>query len=290
MIYIYSLTYGKLTQYADDIAICFNSKSKTDLEMESNEDLNCCVQRFLELNLKTNIKKSNYINFVTSSSVPTGIPLVMIGEEILTELVSTKFLGLYIDSGLTWKSHVEHLCSKISSKLYLLRYLSSYCTFQIMLTSYYGLIFPYLNYGIALWGSCSKKDFQRLFVIQKKVLRIVGKINSRESCKPLFQQNNILTLPSIYILETCTFAKFKSKLIIGSEYHNHDTRFKNNFRTNQHNLKLFEGLPNEIGSKILNTLPHNLKNENAPMKFRKKLKSYLLKKIYYKIEDIFQED
>ncbi len=61
-----SLTYGNLTQYADDIAMCLSSKSKTNLEIRSNIDLNCCVQRFLEHNLKTNIEKSSYINFHSS--------------------------------------------------------------------------------------------------------------------------------------------------------------------------------------------------------------------------------
>ena len=37
-----------------------------------------------------------------------------------------KLLGMYIDENLLWSDHIDHLCSNISSKISLLKQLSSY--------------------------------------------------------------------------------------------------------------------------------------------------------------------
>jgi hypothetical protein len=42
-------------------------------------------------------------------------------EEVLEEVTYTKFLGLHIDKGPTWTEHINILCNKTSSNLYVLR-------------------------------------------------------------------------------------------------------------------------------------------------------------------------
>ena len=50
-------------------------------------------------------------------------------------------------------------------------------------------------------------------------------INSRTSCRKIFKELNILTLPSLYILEaTCYIRKYWQYLELNRFIHNHNTR------------------------------------------------------------------
>jgi hypothetical protein len=55
-----------------------------------------------------------------------------------------------------------------------------------------------LRYGIILWGRDRASD--SIFKLQKRVLQVICGVNSRTSCRQIFKDYNILTLPSLYIL------------------------------------------------------------------------------------------
>ena len=42
-----------------------------------------------------------------------------------------KLLGIHIDDKLSWSTHIDNLCSTISSKIYLLRQLSKYVSIDV---------------------------------------------------------------------------------------------------------------------------------------------------------------
>ncbi|KAG8335335.1 hypothetical protein J6590_070573 [Homalodisca vitripennis] len=77
--------------------------------------------------------KSMYLFFVRQ--------LVMADEAIIHEAESSKFLGMYLDEGLTWSDHIDRVCSK-----YIL--------------------------GFRLWDNSSEYNFDRAFRAQKKACEI----------------------------------------------------------------------------------------------------------------------
>jgi hypothetical protein len=70
---------------------------------------------------------------------------------------------------------------------------------------YYAYFQSRLKYGIIFWGSV--KDSLKIFIIQKKVMRLIAGVNKRVSCKGIFSEYEILTLPSLYIMEVLCFTK-----------------------------------------------------------------------------------
>jgi len=67
---------------------------------------------------------------------------------------SIKFLGIIIESSLTWKKHIDYINSKLNLLGYTLRSLRS-VLLQIIKQIYKSYVHSVLNYGIIFWGNSS---------------------------------------------------------------------------------------------------------------------------------------
>jgi len=212
----------------------FNANSSEVLEQQAFVDVNNCVQYFHSLNLSTNTSKTNVLNFSFRTAGNHCGPAILMADSALEEVSSSKFLGMHLDRGLTWNEHIDYICAKICSGIFVLRSLAKYCPSQVLITAYYGLIYPHLSYGVVLWGACANILFQRVFKLQKKAIRIIANIKFRESCRQAFKSLQVLTLPCLYILETTSYCMNKCALTRGRDIHMYETRGRVNYRTRRH--------------------------------------------------------
>ena len=74
----------------------------------------------------------------------------------------TKFLGMYIDNCLKWDKHIQKMKQKISQSMYTIIRARSILTRENLMTLYYSMVYPYLSYGIALWGGSYKVHTSQL--------------------------------------------------------------------------------------------------------------------------------
>ena len=85
-----------------------------------------------------------------------------------------KYLGVPIDSNLTWKQHMLFISLKISkSALGIISRLSDFVPTDTLLSIYRSLIQPYITYGIAVWGQAAQTNLDKLLILQKRVLRLI---------------------------------------------------------------------------------------------------------------------
>jgi len=193
--------------------------------------------------------------------------MILVDDDLLEETQSTKFLGMILDRGLNWDDHIDSR-SKVTSGIYFLHNLSKFCLQDVLKMAYYPLIYPHLTYSIRLWGSCSKQRYERVFRLQNMVVRIIAKLEYRESCRNSFRELSLLTLASLYILEVRIYCRSKIMLVWGSDIHEYKTRGRDNCRINQHRTAKFETLPSQMGIKLINELPNVIsqqitKNSNS---------------------------
>jgi hypothetical protein len=280
-----SILNGEVIQYADDTTICVKSQSKQELEIKSFIDLNSCIQMFSEINLRTNNSKTKVIEFCLRQR-ESNLPLaVMVDEDLLEETDSTKFLGMHIDKGLTWEDHVDYVCARVSSGIFALRNLSKFCSQEVLLMAYFGLIYPHISYGICIWGGCANHRLERVFRLQKKAVRVISKLKPRESCRNAFRELGVLTLPCLYIFEVAVYCKYKCSLVQNGDFHSYYTRGRANLRVQQHRTVAFEHLPSQFGIKILNKLPEGVKHAQNQNQFKTRLKSLLVSNVLYSVEE-----
>ena len=67
----------------------------------------------------------------------------------------TKFLGLTLDSTLSWKPHIDQLISKLNSACYVIRSLKSVISLENLRIIYFSSVHSIISYGIIFWGNCT---------------------------------------------------------------------------------------------------------------------------------------
>ena len=129
---------------------------------------------FFSIYINDLINSSNIFNYLMYADDTTlyfnleDTPqLDLLLNNIKIELVSNfTFLGIILDSSLSWKYHTKMIAIKISKIIGILHKLKYIFPKEILLIIYKSLIVPHLNYGLLLWG-VNLKD---IFLFQKKAI------------------------------------------------------------------------------------------------------------------------
>ena len=121
--------------------------------------------------LTLNVKKSNYVIFRPRQKRIPFIPQIKIFNPTLNARVivemkdSVKYLGIMIDSELSWKHYIDFICHKISSRsVRIIVKMRHHIPWHLLLNLYHALIAPYLNYGICTWGKNPQTYLNQILV------------------------------------------------------------------------------------------------------------------------------
>jgi hypothetical protein len=109
----------------------------------------------------------------------------------------TKFLGLTIEYTLTWERHIEEINKKLRSACYMIRNIKPIMSIITLKNVYYSYFHSVMTYGLIYWGNLSHAD--KIFKMQKRVIRLMKGCGYTESCGDIFKEMNILPLKSQYI-------------------------------------------------------------------------------------------
>ena len=101
--------------FADDSNLFFSDSNINHLVHTVNNELKSAANWFTVNGLPLNTAKTNYMLFSNSASDLPGE--VKINDSIIKQTNCCKFLGLFIDSGLTWKSHIDYICKIIARNI-----------------------------------------------------------------------------------------------------------------------------------------------------------------------------
>jgi hypothetical protein len=273
-----------ITLYADDIALAFTGASIEDIEVDSSAPLHSLVSFLSHSGLSISIKKTKFISFGTSRGTPKETPQLYLSDDCpVAESDTYKYLGINIDAHFDWECHIDSICKKVSSGLFVLRSFASYRSEQLHRSIYFSLIEAHLRYCIALWGSSNTTSLNRLLRLQKRAIRIMAGLKRRDSYRNAFSRLGLLTLTGLYLLEVITYARFHCALPDGSHYHDYNTRSAVQLRSAPVRLNVAKSLPQNAGALLFNKLPATLTSIRTEREFRFALKTFLIQKSYYSV-------
>ena len=147
-------------------------------------------------------------------------------------------MGLYIDDELTWKYHLDHVASKISKMTGIMAKARHYLSLKTLQTIYDTMVYPYLTYCNIIWTSTYPTRLKSIFMIQKKIVRIMTFTKYKDKSRPLFLSLKILNVYelNIYLMALFMYSYFSDKLPsyftnyfkLNEKLHSYNTRTASN--------------------------------------------------------------
>lgn len=149
--------------FADDTTLFSSSANQSALFNSVNGDLHSLSIWFATNKLALNVLKTNYMFIPCSQTTTKPHNLNVVIDNIDIECASsTKFLGIFIDDRLDWKNHIDYICSKLSSALFILRSVKTLLPTESLKTLYFSLFQSYIVYGIICWGNAAQTDLKKI--------------------------------------------------------------------------------------------------------------------------------
>ena len=213
--------------FADDTNVFATSNSKKDLFEKANKIL-LSISDYMKCNkLHINLNKSCYMYFPPSArnqNTSSDQYKLHINNKEIKQVKEIKFLGVTIDDRLSWVPHISNLTKILKSKTGMLYSIKQCIPKSLHKEIYHTLFESHLRGGISVWGGVPQHKLEPLFIAQKKCVRILfgdneayndkfktcarcreygsqklgSEFYSREHSKPLFTQNNLLTVHNLY--------------------------------------------------------------------------------------------
>jgi hypothetical protein len=267
--------------YADDTVFIRSDRNITKLRDECNQDLQHILTWCKSNNMKINLRKSHYLLVCAPSSDCTSFKL-MIGNDIISKVHNTKLLGFHISDDLTWNKHVDHVCNKIASNLFLLKQCRGFIDRSTALSFYYQFIHCHLIYGIDVYFPSSSDSLtNRIFLLQKSSMRTVfsnSNIPARFMSTDVISKSlNLLPYPKLATYFICIYGfKVLHKLCPPCLFQS--------FSSNAHRFSLRDTniihAPNSMYEVFIassfNSLPRRLRETKTLLTFKHMLFKYLL--------------
>jgi hypothetical protein len=144
-----------------------------------------------------------------------------------------------------------------------------------------------MTYGIMCWGNSSYAE--RVFKLQKRIVRIMKGCGSRDSCRNHFRDTYILPLRSQYIYSLRMFVvKNRDIFVSNKDHHKINTRHIVDIHMTQVNLAKHGNGMHHMAVKIYSALPNTLKEiSKDTIKFKIKLKKFLHFGAFYTLNEVF---
>ena len=141
LIYVNDLPYVskilKFYLFADDTSIYYDSENLITLQKTVNRELRK-VRKWLEENrLSLNIGKTNHVIFHSHAKRIDEFIQIKLGRKPIKRVHHIKYLGVLVDSTLSWKPHVTELSEKLAKSVGIFFKIRHYVTLETLKLLYY---------------------------------------------------------------------------------------------------------------------------------------------------------
>jgi hypothetical protein len=156
-------------------------------------------------------------------------------------------------------------------------------------TVYYAYHHSLVNYGIIFWGNTA--DSNKVFVLQKKIMRIIIGVGPTYSCRVLFKHLGILPIPSVYLYSLMMFVVNNlEKFQLNKSVHGINTRNKEHLRRPVTHLSSYQRDVYCTGVRLFNRLATNIFTmKHEKNLFRLAMRSYLLEHCFYSVNEFIDQ-
>jgi hypothetical protein len=278
----------KFILFADDTNLIFSEKSLTSLMQNVNTELHKISVWFKTNKLVLNPNKTKFIIFTSTHKRVTSDSIKLYIDGLEIEQVQTqKFLGVIINSQLNWQNHINQVCSKMAKAIGIINKIKCFIDAKTRKNLYCTLVLPYINYGNVVWASTYHSKLNKVFKLQKRMVRIIANVGYLSHTQPLFSKYDILSIFELNKLQTgllmfkCMKMKsllpqtFQNYFTLNSDIHHYNTRSATEIHIIQPRTNIRKFSFRYSGPHLWNSLPNYLTEIYSIFQFKNKFKYYL---------------
>ena len=131
--------------------------------------------------LSLNPSKTKVVIFGTRQSVKKNKNFnVKINGTKIKVVPTYKYLGVMLDSTLTYKAHIAYVSRIILHKIAVLSAVRKYLTKDVAIKVYKSMVLPYFDYGDVIYHTAGKGDLEKLQRLQNRCLKICLRTDMRQ--------------------------------------------------------------------------------------------------------------
>ena len=199
---------AEVVLFADDAAFIISSVTLQQMYGKI-EKLFTDLSTYLTANkLVPNLGKSKLMYF--NSKPKADLETLTFGGVEIEWVNEFKYLGLVLNNRMSYSSHIEKICSKVSQYIGVFYNLSRILPKHILVLLYHTFILPHLMLHIVLWGTAPETYINKVRVKQNKLLRAILKVEiingvPQQHTMSMYNDLGILTVNSLFRLQLFRF-------------------------------------------------------------------------------------
>ena len=276
--------------FADDTNIFSFDADINNLTTSIDEELKKLYEWFNANKLKVNLDKTNYCIFSPNRNMKNDHDIKITMGSDIKEATDIKYLGLKIDSKLTWSKHVEKIKSEIVKFASLFAKLRHFIPKDCLIILFDSLVSSKINYGLEIYGSAANKYLKELQILQNRILKIINFKDHMFSTNLLHKELKILKtadLHEINILKLMHHVQynrdklpdvFQNYFTTNEGLHKYTTRQTMDYRIYKSSKTWGDKTFRNKGARLWNNLPKSIKNITKIKKFTASLKEFKIAK------------
>ena len=257
--------------YADDTVLISHADDINDLQDKTQEMVNK-FQKWCEMNILTiNIKKTKFMIFGTRSRIKKAKNIkITISGQHLQQVPSYKYLGVTLDSVLTYSKHISTVLNTVSHKAYILSKIRHFITTYSALRIYKSMILPYFDYADIVFAKANQSDLEKLQRLQNRCLKTCLLVNNRTDTDYIHSVTKIAKLEFRRKIHLRNFMYLQSKNNCLLDVKSVNTRLRDAplFKIKIANVMAYERSVQHNGALEWNNLPIDVRNVDQYLSFK----------------------
>src|ERR1043165_7203578 len=143
-----------------------------------------------------------------------------------------------------------------------------------------------LTYCTTVWGGVSPNRLKPIFLLQKRLVRIIAGVNYLAHSSPLFKSLNLLSINNLYRHQLATLmyrhqsgllpSIFKNFFSTNSDLHHYNTRKKQDYQSAIFRIAARSSSVRIMGPKLWNSIDPSMRSARSLSSFKYAFKSLLM--------------
>lgn len=222
-----NIPHGRIFSYADDTALIFVGKTWEEARSYAETGLKIVTEWLSDNQLTLNVEKTKFLPFNNSPHRTPDLDIKVhknchkpncVCPSLQCES-KLKYLGVVLDSRMSWKPHIDLLCSRVRKLIYVFKNLRDAADRKTVFNVYDALCKPILTYCITSWGGACTTHILPLERAQRAILKVATFKPYRFNTYELYNDCGVLTVRQLFIhsiitlqhKQRSTVAEFKNK-------------------------------------------------------------------------------